>query len=158
MILLAIGLPSVFVLYLLEEPTAYVLTVIKVIGHQWYWSYEISDCTFKGFSQSRYELPNTFIFESYMIPTADIDLGQLRLLEVDNALLVPIETPLVFVITSTDVLHSWSVPSLGIKVDAVPGRLNQVYLFVNRAGEYYGQCSELCGIHHGFMPIKVVAC
>jgi len=157
-ILLFIAIPSLFVLYIIDEPFGYVLTVFKVIGHQWYWSYEIADCTFNAFTASKHTLPVTqFSFDSFMLPTSEIRSGQLRLLEVDHPLYVPIRTPLAFVVTADDVLHSWSVPSLGIKIDAVPGRLNQVYCFITRHGEFYGQCSELCGIHHGFMPIHVIS-
>lgn len=92
-----------------------------------------------------------------MIPEEDLTLGQLRLLEVDNRVILPVNTHLRFIITSADVLHSWAVPSLGIKCDAVPGRLNQVSTFIKREGVFYGQCSELCGANHGFMPIVVEA-
>ena len=96
-------------------------------------------------------------FDSYMLPDTDLQLGQLRLLEVDNRCVVPRETQLRFVITSGDVLHSWAVPSLGIKCDAVPGRLNQTGGFIKREGLFFGQCSELCGANHAFMPIVVEA-
>ncbi len=96
-------------------------------------------------------------FDSYMIPEEDLELGQLRLLETDNRLIVPANTHVRMIITSADVLHSWAVPALGIKCDAVPGRLNQSSVFIKREGVYYGQCSELCGVNHGFMPIVVEA-
>ncbi len=96
-------------------------------------------------------------FDSYMIPEEDLNLGQLRLLEVDNRMVVPINTHIRIIISAADVLHSWAVPSLGIKCDAIPGRLNQTSLFIKREGVYYGQCSEICGINHGFMPIVVEA-
>ena len=92
-----------------------------------------------------------------MVPEVDLQEGYLRLLEVDNRLFLPIEKQLRLLITSTDVLHSWAVPSLGVKMDAVPGRLNQVSLWINRTGVYYGQCSEICGINHSFMPIVIEA-
>lgn len=92
-----------------------------------------------------------------MIPEAELSFGSLRLLEVDNALVLPINTHIRFLISSTDVLHSFAVPSLGIKVDAVPGRLNQLSAYIKRSGVFYGQCSELCGVNHGFMPIKIKA-
>ena len=155
-ILFVIALPSMFVLYLIDEHVAYILTVFKVIGHQWYWSYEVAETSSSGFLQSNGQLPFGVSFDSYMVPTEMLELGELRLLEVDNTLIVPIETPVSFIVTSTDVLHSWAVPALGIKVDAVPGRLNQAYLFGNQIGEFHGQCSELCGINHGFMPIKLL--
>ena len=90
-------------------------------------------------------------FDSYMIPEDDLELGQLRLLEVDNRMVVPAKTHLRMIITSADVLHSWAVPSLGVKCDAVPGRLNQTSIFIKREGVYYGQCSEICGTNHAFM-------
>jgi cytochrome c oxidase subunit 2 len=92
-----------------------------------------------------------------MIPEEDLEIGQLRLLEVDNRVVVPTKTHIRMVVSAADVLHSWAVPSLGIKCDAVPGRLNQTSIFIKREGLYYGQCSEICGINHGFMPIVVEA-
>jgi cytochrome c oxidase subunit 2 len=139
-ILMLIAMPSFALLYSIDEVIDPKMT-IKVIGHQWYWSYELNDEN----------------FDSYMLPIGDLNLGDLRLLEVDNVLLVPSHMHLRFIVTSLDVLHSFAIPSLGIKVDAVPGRLNQVSAFINREGVYYGQCSELCGVNHGFMPIKVIA-
>jgi heme/copper-type cytochrome/quinol oxidase subunit 2 len=100
---------------------------------------------------------NNIAFDSYMLSTSDLVEGQFRLLEVDNRLYLPIKTHLRLLITSADVLHSWTIPSFGIKVDACPGRLNQASLFIKRPGLYFGQCSEICGINHGFMPIVVVA-
>ena len=97
------------------------------------------------------------IFDSYMIDTADLEFGQHRLLEVDNQVIVPVSTHVRVIITADDVLHSWTVPSLGVKIDAVPGRLSQIFLYIKREGTYYGQCSELCGVNHGFMPIVVKA-
>jgi len=122
---------------------------IKTVGHQWYWSYEYSDYT--------NDEDDTIMFESYMIPEEDLTLGQLRLLEVDNPMVIPVNTHVRLIITAADVLHSWAVPSLGIKCDAVPGRLNQSSIFVKREGIFYGQCSEICGVNHGFMPIVVEA-
>ena len=119
------------------------------MGHQWYWSYEYSDYT--------NDEDDTIMFESYMIPEEDLTLGQLRLLEVDNPMVIPVNTHVRLIITAADVLHSWAVPSLGIKCDAVPGRLNQSSIFVKREGIFYGQCSEICGVNHGFMPIVVEA-
>ena len=92
-----------------------------------------------------------------MVPEEDLNLGQLRLLEVDNRMVVPINTHIRIIVSAADVLHSWAIPSLGIKCDAIPGRLNQTSLFIKRSGIYYGQCSEICGINHGFMPIVVEA-
>jgi len=111
---------------------------IKVAGHQWYWSYEYSDyITEDGESLE---------FDSYMVPDSDLEVGQLRLLEVDNRVVVPVDTHIRFIITGQDVIHDFAVPSLGVKVDAVPGRLNQTSVLIQREGTYYGQCSEICGV------------
>lgn len=96
-------------------------------------------------------------FDAYMLLEADLEPGALRLLEVDNRLHLPIRTTTRLIVTAADVLHSWTIPAFGVKIDACPGRLNQVSLFINRAGTFYGQCSELCGINHSFMPIVVEA-
>lgn len=117
--------------------------------HQWYWSYEYSD-------YNNSDEP-AVAFDSYMIPDDDLVPGQLRLLEVDNRVVFPVNTHIRVIITGADVLHSWAVPSLGVKCDAIPGRLNQVSLFIKRQGVFYGQCSELCGANHAFMPIVVEA-
>lgn len=117
---------------------------IKVVGHQWYWSYEYSD----------YQ-PASIEFDSYMIPSSELRKGELRLLEVDNRLIVPIETEVRVLVTGGDVLHSFAVPALNVKIDAVPGRLNQTSFFLKRPGVFYGQCSEICGANHSFMPIVV---
>jgi cytochrome c oxidase subunit 2 len=143
-ILMIIAIPSFALLYSMDEIIDPVITV-KVIGHQWYWSYEYND---------NYNLGD-LNFDSYMIATNDLEKGQLRLLEVDNRLVLPTNTHIRLIITSSDVLHCWAIPSLGIKLDACPGRLNQTTLFVKREGVFYGQCSEICGINHGFMPIVV---
>lgn len=147
-ILLAIAVPSLYLLYMLDavDPLSY---AVKVIGHQWYWSYEIGSSAplFKTISNMQ-----CCAFDSYMLPDEE---SNIRLLEVDNVLFVPAGIPVTFFITSTDVIHSWAVPSLGIKVDAIPGRLNQVCVTVFDINMYYGQCSELCGVNHGFMPINV---
>jgi cytochrome c oxidase subunit 2 len=145
-ILLFIAIPSFALLYSLDEVVDPVVT-IKAIGHQWYWSYEYSD----------YNQGQTLGFDSYMVPEDDLAQGQLRLLEVDNRVVVPVNTHIRVIITAADVLHSWAVPSLGVKCDAIPGRLNQVPLFIKREGVFYGQCSELCGANHAFMPIVVEA-
>jgi cytochrome c oxidase subunit 2 len=144
-ILMFIAIPSFVLLYAIEELIDPVIT-IKVIGSQWYWNYEYSDY-FRNLGDIN--------FDSYMIQTDELNLGDLRLLEVDNPILVPVNTHIRILITATDVLHSWAVPSLGIKVDAVPGRLNQISLYLKREGIFYGQCSEICGVNHGFMPIVV---
>ena len=148
LILVFIAIPSFALLYSMDEVVDPAVTV-KAIGHQWYWSYEYSD-----YNQS--DEP-AVAFDSYMIPDDDLQPGMLRLLEVDNRVVVPVNTHIRMIITAADVLHSWAVPSLGIKCDAIPGRLNQVALFVKREGIFYGQCSELCGANHAFMPIVVEA-
>lgn len=147
-VLVYIAIPSFALLYSMEEAVNHTVT-IKVIGHQWYWSYEYSDYGTGN------EYINDFYFDSYMVPETDLRFGDFRLLEVDNPVYVPTNVHLRFLITSTDVLHSWAIPSLGVKVDAVPGRLNQVSVFLKREGTFYGQCSEICGVNHGFMPIVI---
>lgn len=147
-ILFLIALPSLELLYATDEIVDPAIT-IKVIGHQWYWSYEYSD-----YSSLEGE---SLAFESYMVPEEDLEEGQLRLLEVDERVVVPVNTHIRLIITSADVLHCWTVPSLGVKMDAVPGRLNQVPLYADREGVFYGQCSEICGVNHGYMPIAVEA-
>nr|ASV48059.1 cytochrome c oxidase subunit II [Dendrobates leucomelas] len=140
-ILIVIALPSLRILYLMDEIGNPDIT-IKTIGHQWYWSYEYSD----------FEDLN---FDSYMIPSKDLTLGQFRLLEVDNRMTTPIGMTTRILITAEDVLHSWAVPALGVKADAIPGRLNQVSFLISRPGVYYGQCSEIWGANHSFMPIVI---
>lgn len=146
LILVGIAFPSFKLLYLMDEILDAGIT-IKVIGHQWYWSYEYSDyATQNG---------QSIEFDSYMLGEDDLEVGDLRLLEVDNRVIVPKNTHVRVIVTSADVIHSWAVPSLGVKVDAIPGRLNQVSFLANREGVYYGQCSEICGVNHAFMPIAV---
>jgi cytochrome c oxidase subunit 2 len=148
LILIAIAFPSFRLLYLMDEVISPTLT-IKVVGHQWYWSYEYSDfITDTG---------DSIDFDSYMIPESDLEIGQFRLLDVDNKLIIPVDCHIRLIITGSDVLHSFAVPSLGLKLDAVPGRLNQVSFLAERQGTFYGQCSEICGVWHGFMPIVVEA-
>nr|YP_009446449.1 cytochrome c oxidase subunit II [Ancoracysta twista]ATY40937.1 cytochrome c oxidase subunit II [Ancoracysta twista] len=148
LILVAIAIPSFALLYSMDEVIDPAIT-IKAVGHQWYWSYEYSDYESEG--------KEPIAFDSYMVPEEDLEPGQYRLLEVDNRVLVPVNTHVRLIITAADVLHCWTVPSLGVKMDAVPGRLNQVNFFVKREGVFYGQCSEICGVNHGFMPIVVEA-
>lgn len=140
-ILLFIAFPSLRLLYLLDEVNEPAIT-LKTIGHQWYWSYEYSD-----FQQIE--------FDSYIIPTNELSDNNFRLLDVDNRAVLPINTQVRVLITAADVIHSWTVPSLGVKADAIPGRLNQVSFLINRPGLFYGQCSEICGANHSFMPIVV---
>lgn len=160
-ILMAVAIPSFALLYAMDE-IATASLMVKVIGHQWYWSYEYNNFTFIALVKWPWNIFDGFIyhgmkFDSYMLAENDLSLGQLRLLETDNAVVLPIKTHIRIIVTAADVLHSWAVPSLGIKVDAVPGRLSQVHLFIKRKGVFYGQCSEICGVNHGFMPIVVKA-
>nr|YP_009048518.1 cytochrome c oxidase subunit II [Aprasia parapulchella]AHL17032.1 cytochrome c oxidase subunit II [Aprasia parapulchella] len=140
-ILILIALPSLRILYLMDEVNDPHLT-IKTIGHQWYWTYEYTD----------YE---ELMFDSYMTPQQELTPGTYRLLEVDHHMVVPTESPVRMLVSAEDVLHSWTVPSLGIKTDAIPGRLNQTTFISTRPGLFYGQCSEICGSNHSFMPIVV---
>nr|AKN01353.1 cytochrome c oxidase subunit II [Ptilomera tigrina] len=141
MILVLIALPSLRILYMMDEIKNPTIT-IKTIGHQWYWTYEYSD--FKNME-----------FESYMKPTNEIMENEFRLLETDNRIVLPMNNQIRILVTATDVLHSWTIPCLGIKIDAIPGRLNQGSIFINRPGIMYGQCSEICGANHSFMPIMI---
>nr|BBG74451.1 cytochrome c oxidase subunit II [Argyropelecus affinis] len=142
-ILILIALPSLRILYLMDEINDPHLTV-KAMGHQWYWSYEYTDYKDLG-------------FDSYMIPTKELTSGQFRLLEADHRMVIPAESPIRVLVSAEDVLHSWAVPALGVKMDAVPGRLNQTTFIASRPGVFYGQCSEICGANHSFMPIVVEA-
>nr|YP_010946468.1 cytochrome c oxidase subunit II [Chorisoserrata biceps]WGO57186.1 cytochrome c oxidase subunit II [Chorisoserrata biceps] len=140
-ILIFIAIPSLRLLYLMDEINNPILTM-KTIGHQWYWSYEYSDF-------------NKIEFDSYMMPMNELPLNGFRLLDVDNRAILPMNTFTRIIITAADVLHSWTIPSLGVKADATPGRLNQISFLINRPGVYYGQCSEICGANHSFMPIVI---
>ena len=227
LVLVFIGVPSFILLYAMDEIIEPDL-VVKCIGHQWYWSYEIEYPVFYEKSETEEIVPvietstlmttlvsnevkevndnfndsfnddsfNTYLeytwmaesngasifyishedeiittaeetlidhpkwgymsFDSYMVNEPDLIKGQLRLLEVDNPLILPIKTHIDLLVTANDVLHCWTVPSFGVKMDAVPGRLNHANVFIERAGTFYGQCSEICGVNHGFMPIKVI--
>ena len=142
-----IQIPSFGLLYSLDELIDPTIT-LKIVGHQWYWSYEYSDyATLEG--------GESLNFDSYLVPTADLNAGSFRLLEVDNRVILPINTHIRLLLTAADVLHCWAIPSFGIKLDACPGRLSQASLFIKREGYFYGQCSEICGVNHGFMPIVV---
>jgi cytochrome c oxidase subunit 2 len=146
-ILMVIAIPSFALLYSMDEMLDSSIT-LKVIGHQWYWNYEYSD-------YNHLKEDNSGInFDSYMLVDGP---GYFRLLEVDNRVILPINTHIRVLITAADVLHSWAVPSFGVKVDACPGRLNQTTVFIKKPGIFFGQCSELCGTNHGFMPICVEA-
>ena len=153
-ILVIISLPSFYMLYLSEENIETLLTV-KAVGYQWFWTYDFSDL-FPYWSSVKKGLDiDDYIIESYMEPTdyLNLDNGDFRLLETDDILILPTNLHLRLIITSMDTLHSFALPPLGIKVDAVPGRLNKIDIFIYRMGVFYGQCSEICGIGHGFMPI-----
>ena len=140
LILIVLAVPSFKVLYSQDEiPKADV--TIKAIGYQWYWGYEYPD--------------ENIIFDSYMIEEKDLKEGQPRLLSVDNEVYVPVNKVVKVMITANDVLHAWALPSFGVKRDAVPGRINETWFKADRVGTFYGQCSELCGIKHAFMPITV---
>lgn len=147
MILFFIALPSFALLYAIDELHNPKIT-LKVIGNQWYWTYEYGDYIIN-------ELSDSLTFDSYMIFEEDLRVGSYRLLEVDEKVFLPERTSIRVLITSLDVIHSWAIPSLGIKMDACPGRLNQISLFIRRTGLFFGQCSELCGINHAFMPIVI---
>lgn len=165
-ILIIIAIPSFSLLYSIDEIIEPLYT-IKVIGHQWYWSYELVES--EGFIQILNELSSndnieftsiaSEAFDSYMVPASESENHSLyyQYLTVDNHLFIPTEVSSRILVSSADVLHSWAVPSLGVKIDACPGRLNQTSLFIKRQGLYYGQCSEICGVNHGFMPIVVNA-
>lgn len=142
LILVIIAIPSFRLLYFEDRSVDADLT-IKAIGHQWYWSYEYAD---EGLA-----------FDSLMVAEADLKPGQPRLLATDTAVVVPVDKKVRVLTTASDVLHSWTIPAFGIKKDSVPGRINETWFVAERAGIYYGQCSELCGVNHAFMPITVIA-
>nr|YP_010250264.1 cytochrome c oxidase subunit II [Lichtwardtia dentalis]QTV20889.1 cytochrome c oxidase subunit 2 [Lichtwardtia dentalis] len=140
-VLLFIAFPSLRLLYLLDEINEPIIT-LKSIGHQWYWSYEYSDFM-------------DVEFDSYMVPTNELPIDGFRLLDVDNRVVLPMNSQIRILVTAADVIHSWTVPALGVKVDGTPGRLNQTNFFINRPGLFFGQCSEICGANHSFMPIVI---
>lgn len=142
-ILIFIAIPSLKILYLTDEIHNNKLS-LKTIGHQWYWRYEYSD-----FSNIE--------FDSFIIPSNQLTNNEFRLLDVDNRCILPFNYPIRILTTSIDVIHAWTVPALGIKIDSTPGRLNQTILIINRPGLYFGQCSEICGINHRFIPIVIEA-
>jgi cytochrome c oxidase subunit 2 len=141
LILLVIAIPSFKLLYFEDRAQNPDMT-IKVTGHQWYWSYQYPD---KANMQ----------FDSIVVQDSDLKAGQPRLLTVDNPLVVPVNATVRVLVTASDVIHSWSVPAFGVKMDALPGRLNETWFKALRPGTYYGQCDQLCGQGHGFMPIEV---
>lgn len=142
-ILVAVAIPSLRLLYYMDksEIEGQADLTIKIVGYQWYWNYEYPDSGIK--------------FDSYMVQEEDLKPGQLRLLTVDNALYVPVGKKVRVQMTGGDVIHSWAMPNFGLKMDAVPGHLNETWFQADQEGTYYGQCSELCGVNHGFMPITV---
>nr|YP_010225753.1 cytochrome c oxidase subunit II [Propsilocerus akamusi]UDD74630.1 cytochrome c oxidase subunit II [Propsilocerus akamusi] len=140
-VLMFIALPSLRLLYLLDEINDPAIS-LKTIGHQWYWSYEYSDFL-------------NIEFDSYMTPLNELPTNGFRLLDVDNRLILPMNNQIRILVSAADVLHSWTVPALGIKIDAMPGRLNQTNFLMNRPGLFFGQCSEICGANHSFMPIVI---
>ncbi len=141
-LLIIIAIPSFKLLYYVDTVGKMDMT-IKVVGRQWFWQYEYPE--------------EKIAFDSYIIPDDQIKPGQHRLLEVDNELVLPIDTDIRILVTAGDVIHSFAMPALGIKLDAVPGRINETWVRITKPGHYYGQCSELCGIGHGFMPISLKA-
>jgi cytochrome c oxidase subunit 2 len=141
LILVIIAIPSFKLLYYMDVVPETEMT-LKVTGKQWYWTYEYPD-------------QGNFTFDAYMIATEDLQPGQLRLLETDNRVVLPADTNIRIQTTAADVLHSWAMPQAGIKIDAIPGRLNEMWINITEPGTYYGQCSELCGVNHGFMPIAL---
>jgi heme/copper-type cytochrome/quinol oxidase subunit 2 len=162
-ILIIIAIPSFSLLYALDENINAEIT-LKVTGRQWYWHYDVVDI-----ENNRITSNDSYILDLESEPNLrSIKFSETeepiywysntRLLDVDVRPTIPCKTNVRILVTSDDVLHSWAIPSLGVKVDACPGRINQIYLFVKRGGFYYGQCSEICGVNHGFMPISIVAC
>lgn len=139
--LLFIAFPSLRLLYLIDEINEPIIT-LKSIGHQWYWSYEYSDFI-------------NIEFDSYIIPTHELETNGFRLLDVDNRVTLPINSQIRVLVTATDVIHSWAIPALGVKIDGTPGRLNQSNFLINRPGLFFGQCSEICGANHSFIPIVI---
>nr|YP_011036734.1 cytochrome c oxidase subunit II [Xestocephalus cognatus]WRK21338.1 cytochrome c oxidase subunit II [Xestocephalus cognatus] len=141
MMLVFIALPSLQILYMIEETNNPLITV-KTMGHQWYWSYEYSDM-------------KKIEFESYMKPMNMNNIKEFRVLETDNHIMLPYNTQIRMLMSSTDVIHSWTIQAIGVKMDASPGRINQSNLMINRSGMFFGQCSEICGSNHTFMPISL---
>ncbi len=142
-ILVIIAVPSFKLLYL-EKVVPQAEMTIKAIGRQWYWTYQYPD-------------HGDFEFDAIMLEDDELEPGQLRLLETDNRIVLPVDTNIRVLVTADDVIHSWAVPAFGIKMDAIPGRLNETWVRIEREGVYYGQCSEFCGIRHGYMPIAIDA-
>lgn len=142
-VLMVIAVPSMRTLFFMDKAANPEMT-LKIIGHQWYWSYQYPD-------------NGGIEFDSNIVPEEDLKKGQIRLLSVDNQVVLPIDTEIRLLMTSEDVIHNWAIPAFGVKMDTVPGRTNEAWVKITRPGVYYGQCSELCGVNHGFMPIAVRA-
>lgn len=142
-ILIIVAVPSFRLIYFMERLPEAEMT-LKITGRQWYWDYEYPD-------------HGNIAFSSYMITDDQLKPGQRRLLEVDNRVVLPVDTTVRLLVTAGDVIHSWAMPAMGVKRDAVPGRINEAWLKIEREGVYYGQCSEICGINHGYMPIAIEA-
>ena len=147
---MGVAVPSFALLYAMEEKFVPAVTV-KAVGHQWCWEYQynLSVATPEGYHEGSTQ------FDAYMVADTDLPVGAPRLLETDRVVALPVGRHVRLLTTSADVIHSWALPAAGVKMDAIPGRLNQVNLYFNRQGLFYGQCSELCGVNHGFMPITV---
>ncbi len=143
LILVGLAIPSMRLLYFLDRTADPEMTLV-VHGYQWYWGYEYPDQQIAEFS-------------SNLVPDDQIQPGQLRLLSTDNPVVLPVDTNIQILVRAADVLHSWALPAFGIKIDAVPGHMNETWVRIEREGIYYGQCSELCGTNHGFMPIEIHA-
>jgi len=141
LILVVLAVPSMRLLFATDYNGGSEMT-LKIIGHQWYWSYEYPD-------------HGNFTFDASMVPEEDLEPGQLRLMQTDNVVVLPVDTKVRLQFTSADVLHNWAVSDFGVRMDTVPGRLNETWVEVNQLGTYYGFCSELCGVAHSFMPITV---
>ncbi len=143
LILVIIAVPSFKLLYFMDRTQNPEMT-IKATGHQWYWSYDYPD-------------HGNISFDANIVPDEELKAGQLRLLETDNRVVLPVDTDIRVLLTSDDVIHNWAVPSLGLKLDTVPGRISETWVRIEREGTFYGQCSELCGINHAYMPIAIEA-
>nr|YP_010254902.1 cytochrome c oxidase subunit II [Cuneopsis celtiformis]QUA05841.1 cytochrome c oxidase subunit 2 [Cuneopsis celtiformis] len=142
LLLLVLAIPSVRLLYLLDEVGGPVVSM-KVVGHQWYWEYEYGDGN------------GVIGFDSYMVNSTEVSEGGYRLLEVDNRCVLPYGVDGRVLVSSADVIHAWALPSIGVKVDAIPGRINQLGVHLMKSGVMFGQCSEICGVNHSFMPISM---
>jgi cytochrome c oxidase subunit 2 len=142
-ILIIIAIPGLRLLYFQDRAQEVDMT-LKVAGHQWYWSYSYPD-------------HGDFTFDSIIVPDEELKEGQPRMLTVDNRVVLPVDTSIQILLTGEDVIHSWAVPALGVKVDATPGRINERWVRIDDEGVYYGMCSELCGVNHAYMPIEVHA-